>query len=256
MGRPSPSDLSWLRLLPSLAASAALLAGIIALSLVTGDDRPASIRNNNPGMTQVVSAPAAGGGGPELYPEPRRVTEGDWTPVTWDDIPGPNDKVPEERVYYQVGEVINGIRITDGGGNGGSACPDAVPSEAPSTLKVTYLPPNTFEMAKPQMWQCGGGAVAAVMLRYSIGERGLAFIDVNYARLAGEPQAVGTGPVEPIVVNGQAAVAVHPAIFKGKEIGQGSVVIVTKNGAIEVIGSSIPMAETIKIAQGIRCEAC
>jgi hypothetical protein len=187
------------------------------------------------------------------------VTDGDATFLTTEDIPGPDSGVDEAEdpiARDQVGEVINGIVISDGQGGVKSVCPEATLSDSAARFEAKYLPANTFERAYPQFWTCVDGSLSAAFFKYSIGAHGFSIFSINYIRVSGEARAIATGPVEAIFINGQPGVAVSPSTFEGKEIGQGSVVFLTKNGAIEVIGVGLPLEETIKIAEGIQCEDC
>lgn len=156
-----------------------------------------------------------------------------------------------------MGEVINGIRITAPGESAPGICPGkARESDLPFPFEATYLPPNTFEMAEPQVLECPDGRLESAHRSFQIGEAGPALFAISYAVLSGPPIAYGTGDVAPITVNGQAAVTVAPEIYEGVEIGQASVVVVTPKGSITVVGNTIPLAELVKIAEGVKCPAC
>ncbi len=239
--------------LASALGVAAVLSSGIALSLLLSGSDEAPPTNG--------TSPAGVGGGPALG-TPRRITEGDWQPPGVYHIPtvdrGP---VPTEH----VGEVINGIRITAPGEGADGICPGkARESDLPFPFEATYLPPNTFEMAKPDVLACPDGRMESAHMSFQIGgqsglapgQNGIALFVVNYAALTGPPTASGTGAVSAIEVNGQPAVAVAPEIYEGAEIGQGSVVVDTPNGVIEVVGNTMPLAELVKIAEGLKCSSC
>jgi hypothetical protein len=51
-------------------------------------------------------------------------------------------------------------------------------------------------------------------------------------------------------------VAIAPAKNNGVEVGQGAVVMDTRNGVIEVSGSGMPLAELVRIAKGLKYDKC
>jgi hypothetical protein len=187
---------------------------------------------------------------PQWIWPPKRVTEGDWVPSV------ASVKVTEERptpAPQHVGEVINGVRIlalSEGAGQG--PCPGQQKPAADMALpfEAGYLPPNTFEIAEPEVVVCPDGAIVYAGRMFEIGVGVGAAFNIDYV-WSGLAAAAGTGEVRPITVNGHPGVAIAPEMYEGAEIGPGAVVLVTEHAAIEVYGSSMPLAELIKIAEGV-----
>jgi hypothetical protein len=237
----------WRKLLPAVGIGVTISAVIAALILFSdSDDSPDS-------SNSAISFANDGGvgGGPEFI-KPSRVTEGDWEPPGFRNLPTQDKPIAAQH----VGEIINGIRILDFGQSAARACPGKQQAaDLPFPFLATYLPPNSFEMAKPWVGTCPNGEIDSAGRSFQIGGEGaLAIFGIVYA--AAEPVAYGFGDIEPMTINDWPAVAIAPAKNNGVEVGQGAVVMDTPNGVIEVSGSGMPLDELVKIAQGLKCDKC
>lgn len=241
----------WRKLAISLAVSSLLGGAVLALALLldTGESAPPPIIDGTPG-------PGAhgAGGGPEFI-KPERVTDGEWMPVELNDLPTADQGPITAR---HVGEVINGIRILGIGESGQTVCSGKQQrSDLPVPFEPSYLPPNTFQMAKPEVLLCDDGAVESAHLLYQIGSEGaLSAFGINYVNDLEQATATGTGEAMPLTINGFPAVAILGTQEGYPAVGPASVVIDTPNGSVSVVGNNMPLDELLKIAEGLKCAAC
>jgi hypothetical protein len=239
-------DRSWVRLALPLVIGSILSAGVVAV-IVFSDST-----DSDPNAS--ITGTGGAGGGPDFV-QPSRVTEGDWEPPGVRNLPTPD---PQERPLKakHVGEVVNGIRIADFGETVTSPCPgEQRKSGEPLPFEVKYLPPNTFEIARPSVFVCPDGELAGAGRSFQIGDQGgLAVFVISYS--ASEPIAYGWGDYTAMTINGWPSVAIDSVKNNGAAVGGAVVVMDTPNGFLEVTGTIMPLDELIKIAEGISCTTC
>ncbi len=119
-------------------------------------------------------------------------------------------------------------------------------------LEFTYLPPGTSLRSPQYAGMCADGSTAWVnqefespaasfSIAYELGERAIG-TDATAERISGA------------TIGGRPGVIIKPLIEEGN--GQSIVAFPLGEGFIVVGASQLPISETLKIAEGVRCVDC
>ena len=203
-----------------------------------------------------------GGGGP-VPPVLTRLTEGDWVPpATSPDVFERGEAALRAEIKKPVFEgEFNGFLF------GASARERLMPfhclsndtrrltgdeAKAVSSLKLGYLPPNTWEeIVVAGVCPDGVANVVAYELRVAQYYR----ISVNYFR---GNAAIGIDAskerIEATTVDARPGILVRPLTPEG--YGLSAVAFKTDEGYVHVYGDDIPLEEVIKVAEGVTCADC
>lgn len=231
--------------MPRLTLAVVAMIAVLALLSSCNDDAPEEPESGNP----------EGAGGPGAPLEtPRRITEGDAVPSEAFDVPTEDHGAIEP---MHVGDIVNGIEILAPGENAQGICPrEQIVSDQEIPFELEYLPENTHEIVEPRVLECPDGRLESASRRFLIGISPAGF-NVSYARLAGPAAASGTGPVEPIEINGVDGVLVGAQrTEEGSALSQTQIVVPTDEGGLAITANGVPTDEVIAIAEGIRCFEC
>ena len=204
--------------------------------------------------------PLVGGAMPPYYVEPLQITVGDYLPSDFPleelserglaaveaekDKPKFNGIVGDFRLY-SFDMAFNDPAIER------KRC---VVSEfrAVGQLQLAYLPPGTSAATPWYTGYCTDGSMALVMREF-LTKHGR----FSVAYQGGERAFGHDAPAERIsaqTINGRTGVVVRPILDEG--FGRLWIAVGTPNGFIVVEAVDLPLAEGIKIAEGVTCDAC
>lgn len=202
----------------------------------------------------------AGGHNPPSYKEPVRLTEGDYMPPDFDWV------AFGERGMRAVAEA-EGEQPFEGDIAGFRLYTAASISADPSVerrscrvetfveverLKIEYLPPGTSAFGPQYAGVCGDGSIPWLGREFS-GAHGS--FDVFY--VAGEPAFEHDAPARLIrqsEINDRPALVIEPPLAEG--FGRSWVAIQFTGGFVLIDSRDMPMEQTLKIAEGVKCDDC
>jgi hypothetical protein len=200
-----------------------------------------------------------GGGSPPQYAEPVLLVAGEYKPPSAS--PEAREKfqqaIAAEAGKPQFNGVVNGFRLY--GWEDAAADPSLEQKECVSEsfpevdrLEFTYLPAGTSALTPQYAGICADGSTAWVVqeLAYLYGA-----ITIGYE--TGE-RAIGTdapaGRVSEATIAGKPGVIIRPITEEGN--GQSIVALPLGSGFIIVGAEGLPIDETVKIADGVKCAGC
>jgi hypothetical protein len=233
---------------------------LVALTLALSAMISASACDDGAEQTISDSSPEQGavlGGEPPTYPEPVRLTDGEYvSPAGLAEVrEAASEAIAADATKAKFTGTVSGIRLyVFGDENRKDYCgPDDFKEfRASEALKFAYLPPGTFAITPQYAAICPDGSTAAFEQEF------LAFnfiFIVSYA--AGDPafaHDASADRIGPGTVNGNPAVIIRPLTDAG--VGSSAVIVTTAKGAIIVTAHDVPLEITLKIAEGISCEEC
>ena len=147
--------------------------------------------------------------------------------------------------YEHAFNDVSVMKVVCGGG-------DYVEWRLVNKLVFSYLPPGTAAVTPQNEAVCADGSVAWAGQHFLTDGPtfGIWYESGEWAFPQDAPaERVAAGKVQ-----GRPAVIIRPLTKEG--FGRTWVVFATKNGMIVVDAQEMPLAEALKIAEGIRCESC
>lgn len=241
---------------------AATFVAVIALTLFIacgegGDGTPAVAPSGKP--IDIPAGAIAAGGGPPEFQQPVPIVPGDYKPPSASRTALEKEAAALEiaKGMPQFNGVINGFRLyglEDAARDPSLRQQECVADRFPQVglLLFTYLPPGTSAISPQYAGVCVDGTTAWVTQDFVY----------NYGRFSvsyelGE-RAIGTDAtaerVSEATVAGRPGVIIRPIIEEGN--GQSIVAFVMDKGFILVGAVNLPLSETLKIAEGVKCASC
>jgi len=200
-----------------------------------------------------------GGGSPPIYVEPVRLTDGDYVPP-WEASRAAEQGLAADvadsqkpRFAGTVGEFrLYALEHVEADFSVEKKFCVAVKFPLVSDLKFNYLPPGTMARTPQYAGVCADGSVQFVLQEFMT--RNTIFY-IGYE--PGERAFRHDAPAERIsaaTVGGRPAVLIRPPIEDG--FGRSWVAVATDSGLIVIDAHQLPLSETIKIAEGVKCTGC
>lgn len=248
-----------------VAVTAAMLA-LLACEETRDEPSTSAPAQESPTASAAEETPALpasaeiGGGAPPYYLEPILLVPGDYVDSSF-----PFEAVAERGLAVAEAEkdkpkfqgMVNGFRLYsferafEDPSVEKNSC---VAVEFPLTdeLKFNYLPPGTFARSPQFAGKCSDGSTAFVMQSF-VTKHGT--FDISYQpgeRAFGHDASAER--VSATTVAGRPGVIIRPLVEEG--FGQSWVAFATGNGFIVVDARNLPLSETLKIAEGVKCASC
>lgn len=256
------------RIVVSAAAATLVFGAVLAGTLVyvLNNDGSSSTPGNAGGgelAGEVISQPEGNvsqvGGSPPEYEQPVLMVPGDYKPPSASSEAQAKfaQAIAEASAKPQFNGEINGFRLY--GWANAASDPSLEQKECASItfpetelIEFTYLPPGTKAFGPQYAGVCADGSTAWVVQEFGYG---YGRITVGYElgeRAIGHDAAADR--VTAAMVQGRQGVTIAPLIEEG--IGQSVVAFEFGKGFIVVGAQNLPLAETVKIGEGIRCADC
>jgi hypothetical protein len=229
------------------------LGGVVAAIIITMGVWPAGDGSQGATAAQIVG----GGGAPPSYLEPVPIVPGDYVPP-WEEAGAMERGIAAVNADSQKGQFFTGtvgeFRLY------GFDQPFSVEKKRcvavdfalVDTLKFNYLLPGTKARGPQYAGVCADGSVQFVLQEFTT--RNTSF-DIAYE--PGERAFGHEASAERIsatTIGGRPAVVIRPSTEEG--YGRSSAAVATDNGFIGVDAHELPLAETVKIAEGVECASC
>jgi hypothetical protein len=232
-----------------------LLSVVLAVASACGDNA----RDEPVNDQMITPAPGGGGGPPNDGGERTLLRPGEWVPpsASREAIEkGRSANLAESEKPKFDGE-ISGFRLYDFFGvSSGVEYPNgwcnANKYEPVEAFELTYVPEGTFTIADQFKGICANGADGFVSQEF-FGEYASWTVTYNLLEKA-IPSHASTERVSPFVVQGRPGVVAEPVIPEGN--GSSFVAFEFGKGWLFIEALDMPLDETLKIAEGVRCVAC
>ena len=242
---------------PMVAATVVLPFAVLLALTSAGCEENAP--DGQPAGTGALATAAGHGGAPPEYPIPVPLVTGKYKPPSaaaeartrWEAA------LNAANLLDQFNGTVNGIRLygrRDAATDPAIERKECVATQFPEVtiFRYSHLPPGTSAVGPQYGGLCADGSTAWTVqdFVYGYGRFTIAY-EIGEASIAHE---AGPDRVAEAIVAGRPGVVVRPLIEEGN--GESIVAYRLDKGIIVVSAQNLPLAETVKIAEGVTCVDC